>query len=93
MQNKIDNIMDNFNFAKVEKAIQATGWRWASVEGTPEESDLRKQARRLLKEVSVKYVKESDFRCYISTGGFKATKYFDGELELEFIMASWETSE
>ena len=92
-QDKIDNIMDNFNFSKVETAMKATNWAWASADGVPTEYELRKQARALLKQVSKKYLSKVSFRCFISTGGFKATKYFDGELELEFIMASWETDQ
>lgn len=95
-QDKIDNIMDNFNFNRVEKAMRATKWTWASAseeDSIPTETELREQARRLLKEASTKTVTKSDFRWYISTGGFRATKYFDGELELEFILSSWDTGE
>jgi hypothetical protein len=93
IQTKIDNIMDNFNFDRVEKAMKATNWTWGGAEnGIPTQSELRQRARSLLKEVSTKNVTEDSFRWYIATGGFKATKYYDGELELEFIMASWESN-
>lgn len=94
-QDKIDTIMDNFNFTRVEQAMRATKWIWGGAEepdGIPTEPELRKCARRLLVDVSKKNVSEEDFRWSISTGGFKASKYHDGELELEFIMESWETS-
>ena len=90
-QDKIDDIMDNFNFNKVETIMKATNWTWASTHGVPVEHELRKQARELLKSVSQHYVSELGFRYAISTGGFKATKYYDGELELEFIVAKWDT--
>lgn len=92
-QDKIDDIMDNFDFNKVETVMKATNWTWASTHGVPVEHELRKQARELLKSVSQHYVSELDFRYAISTGGFKATKYYDGELELEFIMAKWDTGD
>lgn len=90
-QDKIDDIMDNFNFNKVETVMKATNWTWVSTHGVPVEHELRKQARELLKSVSQHYVSELGFRYAISTGGFKATKYYDGELELEFIVAKWDT--
>ena len=92
-QDKIDDIMDNFNFNKVETIMKATNWTWASTHGVPVEHELRKQARELLKSVSQHYVSQLGFRYAISTGGFKATKYYDGELELEFIMAKWDTGD
>ena len=90
-QDKIDDIMDNFDFNKVETVMKATNWTWASTHGVPVEHELRKQARELLKSVSQHYVSELGFRYAISTGGLKATKYYDGELELEFIVAKWDT--
>lgn len=69
-QDKIDDIMDNFDFNKVETVMKATNWTWASTHGVPVKHELRKQARELLKSVS---------------------KYYDGELELEFIMSKWDT--
>ena len=92
-QDKIDDIMDNFNFNKVETVMKATNWTWASANGVPAEHELRKQARKLLKSVSQHYVSELGFRYSISTGGFKATKYYDGGLELEFIIAKWDTGD
>jgi hypothetical protein len=59
----------------------------------PEQHELRKLARRLLKDVSTKSVSQSDFRYTVATGGFKAIKYYDGELGLEFIVSSWDTGE
>lgn len=48
-QDKIDDIMDNFDFSKVETIMKATNWTWASTNGVPAEHELRKQARELLK--------------------------------------------
>ena len=76
-QDKIDDIMDNFDFSKVETVMKATNWTWASTNGVPAEHELRKQARELLKSVCRHYVSELGFRYAISTGGFKATKYYE----------------
>lgn len=90
-QDKIDTIMDNFNFAKVEKTMKSTGWTWHGSKEFPTEPELRGVARKLIVDVSKKNVSEEDGRCSISTGGFKASKYYNGDLELEFVVASWET--
>ena len=92
-QDKIDDIMDNFDFSKVETVMNATNWAWASTHGVPVEHEIRKQARELLKSVSQHYVSELGFRYAIYTGGFKATKYYNGELELEFIVTKWDTGD
>lgn len=89
-QEKIDCIMDWFNFSKVEKAMNALNWIWSDG-NVPTEPQLRQTARRLLKDVSTKNVNEKDFKYSISTGGFCATKYYDGELELQFIVSSWQS--
>jgi len=88
-QDRIDEIMDNFNFNKVEQTMKALNWQWSSIDGVPEEHELRKLARRLLKDISTKNVSQSDFRYTLATGGFKAIKYYDGGLELEFVVTSW----
>jgi hypothetical protein len=87
-QEKIDHIMDYFDFAKVAKAMEALNWTWAG-KGVPTEPELRKEARRLLNDVSNKNVCKCAFRYSISTGGFRVTKYHYGELELEFVVYSW----
>lgn len=80
---KIDEIMDWFDFSKVAKVMEAVDWKWWSEEGieVPCEGKLRKEARRLLKRA----IKE---RGIIGTGGFEAS-YIDGDLELKFIVSSW----
>jgi len=92
-QDRIDEIMDNFDFKKVEQTMKALDWKWGMADSIPEEYELRREARRLLKDVASENVRESDLRYAVATGGFKATKYFDGGLELEFIVTSWDTNE
>jgi len=49
-QEQIDEIMDNFDFAKVAFVMEATDWRWAEEGGmfVPNEATIRATARRLL---------------------------------------------
>ena len=83
MQEQIDNIMDNFDFSRVLKTMRALDWEWGScgTEHEPDEAELRREARRLLK---ASWEHASTMAC----GGFWA--YFDdGVLRLHFTVADW----
>lgn len=52
--NQIEYIMNNFDFVRVHKVMEALDWTWASAKtrnGIPSVSELREQAERLLTEV------------------------------------------
>ena len=84
-QEKIDSIMDWFDFDKVALAMQALNWEWAdAVECVPSEGEIREHGRRLLREAIEKGM--------AATGGFRAV-YKDGILRLEFILTDWEVSD
>ena len=83
MQEQIDNIMDNFDFSRVLKTMRALDWEWGScgTEHEPVETELRREARRLLKNA---WDHSTTFAC----GGFWA--YFsDGVLSLHFTVSDW----
>ena len=80
----IDEIMNNFNFSKVEKVMKFLDWKVCIVNETlefkvPDEIDLRKMARRLLYDAVKNALKpsentseESDWS-YVYCGPFKIT--------------------
>jgi hypothetical protein len=78
--NKVDRVIESFNFDKVHKAMVALNWTWRN-EGVPTIKQLKETARKLLKDSS-----ENEFG-NIMTGGFKAEYHKDGEFSLEFILA------
>jgi hypothetical protein len=91
-QENIDNIMDNFDFSRVIKTMKALDWTWANMhaaDGTPTESEVRTFARNLLKSAAARVVSKEENHCYHACGGFVARKYYDGGLELEFVVTSW----
>jgi enoyl-CoA hydratase/carnithine racemase len=90
-QEKIDKVMDNFDFGRVVKTMQALDWNWID-EGVPSESEVRKEARRLLKQISNAILSEPTSYS-IATGGFCATRFSDGELRLQFIVSEYDTEE
>ena len=57
--------MDSFDFDQVQKIMSATDWVWvSSEEGIPDQYELRKEARRLMKQA----IAGED----CATGGFRA---------------------
>lgn len=77
---KIELVLSRFDFEKVEQAMLAVGWGWASDDNTlkvPDIYELQTTARRLL---------EMSHRTkWISSGGFTA-EYRDGNFNLSFIL-------
>lgn len=87
-QDLIDEILDEFDFDKVKQVMDALQWEWSMDSGSrvPEIPEMRKFARRLLKEVV-----EKPPYYYSGTGGFHAEKGADGFLELRFEVTNWNT--
>lgn len=81
-QQKIDEILDNFDFEHVHRAMLALNWTWYSTIAVPSIADLRKKARELLKQLIAKDLSE------IGTGGLRAEKRGDF-LRLSFVVADW----
>ena len=80
----IDNILDEFDFERVHKAMVALNWQWHNTDGVPTIGDLRRNARNLLIEVT------HDNHVMVGSGGFYAYNE-DGTLGLRFEVASYET--
>ena len=82
-QDSIDDIMDNFDFKRVHDVMEAVEWSWHYY-GVPEESDIRKEARRLLKDVASKK------HCIVATGGLEAHYDKDEDMcGLKFVVTDW----
>jgi len=73
----IETVMENFDFERVHKAMEAVGWSYFSAEGTPEIASLKQTARKLLQDVA------DDRRITeAATGGFSAERSTEGEFKL-----------
>jgi hypothetical protein len=83
-QNWLDEIMDHFDFAKVARAMKTLGWHWGIGEfrHIPDQSELRTEARRMLRMAI-------DQKASVNTGGFYASCSSNG-LCLKFILTDWE---
>jgi len=98
----VDEIMEEFNFAKVHKAMVALDWKWAGSEyKIPSIESLRNEAKHLLRgaaESRLTQFKNEHWELGIinSTGGFSATAYCDKDktkitsLSLQFVVEEWD---
>lgn len=93
-----DNIMDNFDFERVHRVMEALEWGWATGGNfdtvIPDTSDIRKTARKLMDEVIEKYAKTGKEWYCVSTGGFDVELLVnedDGlpDLTLKFVVEEW----
>lgn len=66
LQEQMDEIMDSFEFDKVLSVMQHLNWEWESCKGVPDEYEIRKAARRVMKYAI-------DCNGSTGTGGFHAT--------------------
>ena len=68
IQEQIDEVMDSFDFASVEKIMAALDWKWATGEGNkneiPDEYEIRRSARNRMRDAAT--------AGYSSSGGFSA---------------------
>jgi len=82
-QELIDEVMDCFEFERVHKTMVALDWKWSIVDGVPQLHEIKKAARKHLRNALEEGMSWS--------GGFRAT-YKDDVLELLFVVEDWDTS-
>lgn len=86
---KIKKILKHFDFDQVHNVMEHLNWGWKDTDGkVPNIDQLKELAEKLLNEISGK----NEFYT-ISTGGFRALKYENGTLELEFVVTDWMVEE
>ena len=104
LEKMIDEIMDEFNFARVLTTMEALDWKWATAKsgyGIADMDDLRATAERLLRgaaESRLGDYKDSYWELGIinATGGFQATAFCDENktritgLDLKFVVSEWD---
>lgn len=100
MRNEIEDILDNFDFAKVKIVMDALDWYWYNTIGVPEIADLRKHARSLLTDAGEQVMKNKELTAEVNraTGGFRAQahRYLDEEkiyFRLSFEVSAWDNYE
>jgi hypothetical protein len=97
----IKDIMDEFDFGRVETAMDALDWEWRGE--TPTIKDLEKEAERLLRgaaESRLGRFKDAHHDTPIKNacGGFEARAFCNEDktkitgLDLAFVVESWDSS-
>ena len=75
-RDNIDDIMDNFDFARVRKMMTAVKWHWWGNSEAPTDGELRACARKLLQSAHKDTVRH--YESYsAASGGFYAKCYID----------------
>ena len=100
IDNMIQQVMENFDFERVYLTMRALNWTWGLDTRSPQMEDLKRTAEYLLRGSINGAIKSKDLKPWEgylnATGGFKATAFRNGykrivNLELEFIVSSWDT--
>jgi len=97
----IKDIMDEFDFNKVERTMEALNWKWLGE--IPTFYDLRETAESLLRGAAENRLGDfkdthHDIAIINATGGFEAKAFCNEDktkitgLELAFIVTSWGSS-
>lgn len=81
---KLQELLDDFDFEKVNIVMNALDWVWVGVCGTPEKEDMIPIIKKLYEDIEERIL--NDEFCYAATGGFMLTfkPYEDHELSLVF---------
>ena len=81
---KLEELLDEFDFARVHDTMDVLGWHWANVDGIPEKDDMIPLVRSLYDAIEDRVLNEEYAFC--ATGGFKLTfnPEEDNELNLVF---------
>jgi hypothetical protein len=97
----IKDIMNEFDFDQVERAMEALNWKWRGE--TPTLYDLREEAERLLRGAAESRLghyraTHHDVAIINACGGFEARAYCNEDktkitgLDLAFVVTSWDSS-
>ncbi len=71
----INYIIDQLDTERIRKVMKCLDWHWANFEDTPDDFQIRQEARKLLEQLVFE-----DYNI-LETGGFKAEKIKDGDEE------------
>lgn len=90
----VDEVLCNFNFFRVQSAMEALDWRWARCNGVPDIMTMRAVCDVLLKR-AYDEVRAGAPEYEIASGGFHvyATTKQDGDIafNLEFVVCEYNT--
>lgn len=84
MTEKIEEIMENFDFEKMHEVMKFLKWEWWNLKTTPTVEQLREAARKKLEDTATR-------KLGFHSGGFRTEYINDGDLHLSFVVTDWDT--
>lgn len=94
-EEKINEIVNNFRFQRVRKVMEFLDWKYSGDKDYPSIEQLIKEAKEKLNRAYESLESNNGYPYFsTSSGGFKAIAFKVGddiELELDFIIESWDT--
>ena len=98
IQNDIDEILDCFDFEKVQKVMAFLDWKWHDT-GVPEVYELRKFARKQIRYAVENVIRTGESELGTECGGFYVQVYNKTKEDptiricLRFSLTSWDNFE
>jgi hypothetical protein len=80
---KLQELIDEFEFWKVENIMEVLEWTWAGIIGYPRKDDMIKLVENLYNSIESRVLKGE--YCFCATGGFKLTFDPDEDNELSLV--------
>jgi len=80
---KLQELIDEFEFWKVENVMEVLEWTWVGIGGYPKKDDMIKLVKSLYDSIENRVLKGE--YCFCATGGFKLTFNPDEDNELNLV--------
>jgi len=80
---KLQELIDEFEFWKVENVMEVLEWTWVDIGGYPKKDDMIKLVKSLYDSIENRVLKGE--YCFCATGGFKLTFNPDEDNELNLV--------
>jgi len=98
-QKMIANILNEFDFERVHKAMVVLGWKWMGT-GIPSIEEIKLSARKKIDCAIEGCLKDGsqNEEYWVTSGGLRATVLKNENekinfIKLEFVLANWETND
>lgn len=80
---KLQELIYEFEFWKVERIMEVLEWRWVGITGCPKRDDMSKVVESLYDSIENRILREE--YCFCATGGFKLTFNPEEDKELSLV--------
>lgn len=88
----LTDVINNFDFEKVQDVMQYLNWTWADAEnGVPELYEIKEKATDLLIDSYEELIKSKEKEFFVGSGGFEASVWKDNDyfFSLRFVLTEF----